>query len=48
MICTTKAWFACTGIQACLNVSLLQCMRCSDSFLALGQGNGRKAFYVRY
>ena len=36
MICTAKAWFACTGIQACLNASLLQRKRCSDSFLALG------------
>ena len=48
MICTAKVWFACTGIQASLNTSLLQRTRCSDSFPALGQGSGRKAFYVRY
>ena len=48
MICTAKVWNACTGIQACLNVSLLQRTRCSDSFPAFGQGSSRKAFYVRY
>ena len=48
MICTAKVWFDCTGIQARLNTSLLQRTRCSDSFLALGRGSGRKAFYVRY
>ena len=48
MMCTANAWCACTGVQACLNASLLQPSGCSDSFLALGQGGGRKAFYVRY
>ena len=48
MICITTVWCARTSIQACLNASLLQRTRCSDSFPALGQGSGRKAFYVRY
>ena len=48
MMCSAKAWCACTSIQACLSASLLQHKCCSDSFPALGQGGGRKAFYVRY
>ncbi len=48
MTCTAKAWCARTSIQACLNAGLLQPSGCSYSFLALGQGGGRKAFYVRY
>ena len=48
MMCITTAWCACTSIQVYLSASLLQRARCSDSFPALGQGSGRKAFYVRY
>ena len=44
MTCTAFAWCVLTSIQACLNVSLLQRSRCGNSFLALGQGGGRKAF----
>ncbi len=44
MTCTAMAWFVRMGFRACLNASLLQRSRCGDSFLAHGQGGGRKAF----
>jgi hypothetical protein len=44
MICTAIASSALTSIQIRLGASSLQRVRCSVSFLALGQGNCRKAF----
>jgi hypothetical protein len=44
MTCNTFAMSFPTSIQACLNASSLQQFCCGNSFLALGQGGGRKAF----
>ena len=44
MTCNTDTLSSPTSIQACLNASSLQQFRCGNSFPALGQGVGRKAF----
>jgi hypothetical protein len=44
MTCNTVTSSFLTSIQACLNANLLQRSRCGNSYLAFGQGGGRKAF----
>ncbi len=44
MTCNSLALSSPTSIQACLNASSPQQPCCGNSFLAFGQGLGRKAF----
>ena len=44
MTCTTITLSFPTSIQTCLGAGSLQRLRCGISFLAPGQGGGRKAF----
>ena len=44
MTCNISTASVSTSIQACLNASSLQQKSCGNSFPALGQGVGRKAF----
>jgi hypothetical protein len=47
MICAAVILSASTSAQNFLRTSLPERLRLGSSFLALGQGSGRKAFKVR-
>lgn len=48
MSCTALFLNVRTSGQIYLDANLPQCLRCGNSFLALGQGSRRKACFERY